>query len=195
MLWVAEVEMETATLMPAEAQALGFVPVEVYLTTSYSPDCDYVDGEVQERNVGETSHSSAKKFFITFFAINEKKWGVRVFPEDRIQISATRYRVADLCAVRRETPLEQIIRTPPLLCVEVLSPEDRVSRTQEKVDDYIQMGVQAVWVIDPRRRRVWVAENTVTMQRVEDVLTLKGTDIRVPVADIFSEMDEMMKLA
>src|ERR1700744_4595833 len=167
------------------------VPVEVYLTSMYEPDCDYVDGELLERNVGETPHSSAQKFFITFFAANEKTWGIRVFPEDRIQVSDTRYRVADICVVRRSTRLEKIIRTPPLLCIEILSPEDRMSRTQEKVDDYIQMGLQAVWVIDPRRRRAFVADRSVTLQPVEDELTLEGTEIRVPVVEIFSEIEEM----
>src|ERR1017187_9837216 len=33
------------------------IPVSEYLRTSYSPDCDYVDGEVQERNMGEQDHS------------------------------------------------------------------------------------------------------------------------------------------
>jgi len=33
------------------------VSVEEYLNTSYSPDCDYVDGEVLERNLGEREHS------------------------------------------------------------------------------------------------------------------------------------------
>jgi len=30
-----------------------FVSVREYLTTSYRPDCDYVDGRIEERNVGE----------------------------------------------------------------------------------------------------------------------------------------------
>ena len=33
------------------------ISVEEYLRTSYRPDCDFVDGEVLERNVGETDHS------------------------------------------------------------------------------------------------------------------------------------------
>ena len=32
------------------------IPVEVYLTSVYRPDCDYVDGEVLERNLGENDH-------------------------------------------------------------------------------------------------------------------------------------------
>ena len=30
--------------------------VEEYLKTTYRPDCDYIDGEVLERNVGEFKH-------------------------------------------------------------------------------------------------------------------------------------------
>lgn len=32
-----------------------------YLRTSYRPDCDYLDGEVVERNFGEFDHSSAQR--------------------------------------------------------------------------------------------------------------------------------------
>ncbi len=31
--------------------------VREYLSTSFRPDCDYVDGEVVERNVGEYDHA------------------------------------------------------------------------------------------------------------------------------------------
>ena len=37
------------------------VSVEEYLHTSYRPDCDYVDGEVQERNLGNEIISSAQR--------------------------------------------------------------------------------------------------------------------------------------
>ena len=38
------------------ATAPTLISVEEYLSTSYHPDCDYVDGELEERNVGEYSH-------------------------------------------------------------------------------------------------------------------------------------------
>ncbi|MBB6142168.1 hypothetical protein HNQ77_000106 [Silvibacterium bohemicum] len=34
------------------------VPVEVYLRSSYEPDAEYVDGEIEERPMGEYEHSS-----------------------------------------------------------------------------------------------------------------------------------------
>ena len=49
--------------------------------------------------------------------------------------------------------MEQVFRTPPLLCVEVLSKDDTMSSMQERIRDYIEMGVPNVWLIDPRTRR------------------------------------------
>ena len=43
--------MSTATL----------VPVEEYLATIYHPDCDYVDGVLLERNVGQKDHSNLSR--------------------------------------------------------------------------------------------------------------------------------------
>lgn len=43
------------------------VPVEEYLRTMYDPDCDYVDGEVQERNWGERDHSDLQTEFVHYF--------------------------------------------------------------------------------------------------------------------------------
>ena len=44
---------------------------------------------------------------------------------------------------------------PPVAIIEVLSPEDRVSRYQQRLDDYRAMGVANVWVIDPMRRKAF----------------------------------------
>ena len=44
------------------------ISVAEYLSTSYRPDCDYVDGEVQERNLGEYDHANIQAFSIEFSA-------------------------------------------------------------------------------------------------------------------------------
>ena len=53
-----------------------------------------------------------------------------------------------------DAPFGGITRMAPLLCVKVLSPEDRMSRMQSKVEDYIRLGARSVWIIDPYSRRV-----------------------------------------
>ena len=39
------------------ATATTLIPIEEYLRTTYHPDRDYVDGEIQERNLGEREHA------------------------------------------------------------------------------------------------------------------------------------------
>jgi Uma2 family endonuclease len=168
-----------------------YVPREEYLNTTYRPDRDWIDGETKEHTMGEQPHASVQGFFTQLFRNNAIDWQVRVFPEQRVQTSANNYRIPDVCVVRRATPMEPIVRTPPLLCIEILSREDRMSDIQERVEDYLAMGVQAVWVVDPQRRRAYETLPNGALQPVPSTLTLAGTEIRIPLADVFAELDEM----
>lgn len=45
---------------------------------------------------------------------------------------------------------------PPVLAVEVLSPNDKPGKVTRKVDDYLNGGVKVVWVVDYEERNVTV---------------------------------------
>ena len=47
--------------------SIAVVPVEEYLSTTYRPDCDYVDGEVRERHVGEYEHANLQARLTIWF--------------------------------------------------------------------------------------------------------------------------------
>src|SRR5450755_848698 len=101
------------------------VPLQVYLETDYRPDCDWIDGEVKERNVGEGQHSSVQKFFVRYFGNRESELEVRVWPEQRVQVASARFRVPDVTVMRASDPFETIITMAPLLCIEILSRDQR----------------------------------------------------------------------
>lgn len=172
--------MATATL----------VPLREYLETSYRPDRDWIDGEVRERNMGEGQHSSVQSFLTRVIGNHASEWDVRVYPEQRVQTSESHYRVPDVCVVRRSAPFEAIVHTPPLLCIEILSREDRMSEMQERVDDYLAMGVEVVWLVDPRRRKAFIADAS-GLHESSQVLTVPGTVVRVQVSEAFAELDEL----
>jgi len=130
------------------------VTIEEYLSSVYETDCDYVDGEVQERNLGEFDHARLQLAIAAYFYARRKEWGICVVPEQRVQVTPTRFRVPDVCVVVGE-PTSQIFRVPPFICVEILSPEDRVSRTNERITDYLRFGVPYVWIVDPQTRKAW----------------------------------------
>jgi Uma2 family endonuclease len=127
-----------------------YVPIEVYLRSSYEPDAEYVDGRIEERPMGEYDHASWQEAIMKWFWQHENEWGIRVKPELRIQVSPTRFRVPDVTVLDRSRPIEQIITHPPLAVFEILSPEDTMTRIMRKLDDYAAMDIAQIWVIDPQ---------------------------------------------
>ena len=120
-----------------------------YMRTSYHPDRDYVDGEVQERNLGEFDHAAVQTFLASWFYQHRQEWQLHVFVEMRVRVSAERVRIPDVCLVARSQPIEQVLTMPPRAVLETLSPDDRITRYNERLADYRQMGISNVWVIDP----------------------------------------------
>jgi len=125
-------------------------PVDEYLSTSYTPDVNYLDGHLEERNVGTKAHG--KMTFHIKKLLDDR--GLAAFIETRLRINDTRYRVPDVCAYLSE-PDEEVFTKPPLLCVEVLSPEDRMNKVVTLAKEYLAMGVPVVWVIDPAGRQAF----------------------------------------
>jgi Uma2 family endonuclease len=165
------------------------VPVSEYLRTSYEPDCDYVDGELQERNVGELDHSDLQSQLLELLRTAENKRHIRANSELRIQVKPNRFRVPDVCVRPLAVAKEKVLRQPPLLCIEVLSPEDRMSRTLEKVRDYLEMGVPEVWVFDPETRSVLICKGATAVTQTEGTITIPETPVTLKLADIFSALD------
>ena len=127
------------------------IPISEYLATSYRPDREYVDGELLERNVGKNEHSRLQALLAIWFGKFEDQWGVAVFTEQRVQVSATRIRIPGVLLVPL-TPQPDVIVEAPLLVVEILSPDDSYTETQRRAGDYFAMGVGTVWIIDPVNR-------------------------------------------
>ena len=175
--------MATATL----------IPVSEYLTSVYRPDCDYVDGELQERNVGERPHSSLQLILAAIFHANRRAWHVVSFPELRVHVSKERYRIPDVCVLRDTDPADNVVQAAPLICIEILSPDDRINRMQERTADYARMGVENIWLFDPLTRRAWVETADGSLARVEHEFTVSGTPIRIVLADVFAELDDMQQ--
>jgi Uma2 family endonuclease len=101
------------------------VTLSEYLATSYRPDCEYLDGELLERNVGEWDHSRLLTLLSRYLSMREKQWGILVVVEQRVQVKIARFRVPDISVLTGPPPDGGIIVEPPYLCIEILSPSDR----------------------------------------------------------------------
>ncbi len=165
--------------------AATLVSIEDYLSTSYSPDREYIDGRIVERNLGEKTHSTIQGNLIHYLMTRRKEWGIRVYPEQRVQVSPTRFRIPDVTVVKASQFQGEIFKNPPHLCIEVLSKDDTLDYMQEKIDDYLRFGVPYIWIINPRLRKGYVATKAGMVEAESGALTTSDPDIRVPVAELF----------
>ncbi len=166
------------------------IPVSEYLATTYRPDRDYVDGELQERNLGEYDHADVQFGLSTFLRNKSREWNIRVVGENRVQISPTRFRIPDICVLSADQPREQIIHQPPMLCIEVLSPRDTISNMRDRIHDYLNMGVPQVWLLDTGTRTAIVCSGNTMVEQTTGNLTLPGSPIVVSISEIFSVLDQ-----
>ncbi len=161
------------------------ISVEEYLASSYEPDCDYVDGHIEERNLGEWNHGTLQARIGAYFLTRYEKDGVQVASELRVQVKAKRFRIPDVCVVLGD-PGEEILTKPPFLCIEILSPEDRMSRIKERINDYLAMGVPYAWVLDPQTKRAYCVTMAGGWREVTDgVLRTENPVLEVPLSEIF----------
>jgi len=156
--------------------------VEEYRRTSFEDgDRELVDGEVVERNIGELPHSTAQMEVMCALANHRPESGIQVVPTIRIQTSPTRVRVADIAVWRPGDIGTGIPTVPPFLVVEILSPEDRMVRMQEKVAEYLAICTEYVWLIDPEERKAIVYSQHAPAGRLEQVLRTQNPDIEIPL--------------
>lgn len=161
------------------------IPVSEYLDTTFRPDREYIDGEVRERNVGKWEHARVQWLLAHWFGNHESTWNVIGSTEQRVQVSPTRVRVPDL-VVLRPGPQPDILTQPPLLVIEILSPDDTYSDLQERCQDYRQMGVETVWIIDPKTRsgRMCSGAEWLGAKRLE----VSRTPIHVHLDELFGQI-------
>jgi len=167
-----------------------FISVREYLTTSYRPDCEYIDGRIEERNLGEYDHGLLQLILGQMFMNNREAWKIRAVTDVRTQVKKSRFRVPDLSVLRADAPKEQIITHPPLIVIEILSPEDRLSRFQDRIEDYLAFGVENIWIIDPERRAAYMASASGLHPVRSNELTVPETPIHVVLSDLFAELDQ-----
>lgn len=160
------------------------VPLSEYLNTSYRPDCDYLEGELLERNVGQAEHSILQTALGAWFYSRRKQLGISVYVEQRVQVKAKRYRVPDITVVAGQGPSTGIITEPPFLCIEILSPDDGYTEMKRRVADYLEFGVRHVWVIDPRTNLASVYTASAAYEVKDGTLSTTDPDITVNLNEL-----------
>lgn len=166
-----------------------WVSVETYLHTSYRPDCDYVDGAVLERNLGQFTHSMLQMLVLVAIQSHAAEWRVLALPEQRLKIRAGRYRVPDVMVLAADAPRTPVIEHPPLLCIEIVSPDDRMKDLIERSSDYLALGVPETWILDPVANRAYVFSEAGLREVTADDRQLVCGKISLDLPALFAQLD------
>jgi Uma2 family endonuclease len=160
------------------------ISVDEYLRTSYSPDREYVDGELVEMHVGDWLHSLVQSNLI--FALRTKYPHLKVVPELRSKVTATRYRLPDV-SVLLEPPSGRVLTAPALIAIEIISEDDTVSRLLEKLNEYEALGTPNIWTFDPRTHEMFTfRKRALTMVTGDTISTTDGA-IQLTREEIFRD--------
>ncbi len=163
------------------------ISVEDYLRTTGDPDCEYVKGVLEERAVPERDHAAWQKVLLRWFADRERAWNIEVFTELRVQVAADEFRIPDVVLLSRQAPREQIITHPPLAVFEILSPSDTMTGMLDKLAAYQQMGIPAIWVIEPRKPAYYLYSSGHLSPA--HIFELPGATLTVPMSEFAVTLD------
>ena len=122
---------------------------EQYLATHYEREPEYVRGDVVERSLPTKRHSKIQQ---RLSVVLDR---IGCYPELRLRLADNVFRVPDISVYERE-PENEVPTTPPLLIVEINSPDDRIHNVLEKCEEYRTWGVSNVWVVEPELKKLYV---------------------------------------
>jgi Uma2 family endonuclease len=112
--------------------------------------------------------------------------GLEVGIEVTCQIRPGKYLVPDVVVQDRNRIQDPYPIEPVHLCVEILSPSDRMSTVLAKCEDYHDWGVETVWIIDPEDPRAWEFQKGQRPQEVPLMGSLTAPDISISLPELFS---------
>ena len=151
--------------------------------SEYEPEI--VRGEVVERPMPDTTHAELQMELGFLFRPAKLSHGLWVGGDLRVRTSAGNLRLIDV-AIYRTRPTVRLPENPPVVTVEILSPEDRFDDVFEKCEEYRAWGVENVWAVEPRRHRLCVYRDGELHSQPD--LSLPEFGVHVSAASLFAQL-------
>lgn len=106
--------------------------------------------------------------------------------EVTIRIREGKYFVPDVIVQSRDHIQAPYPTEPVPLCIEILSPDDRMSEVLAKCEDYHAWGVPTAWIADPDNERAWEYRAGQRLKEIASDGSLTAEGISIPVSQVFS---------
>ena len=166
------------------------VSVEEYLRTSYKPNCEFVDGVLVPKAMGTRKHSKVQT---RIHDLIEKAFPhYEAMTELTLRINDRKYLIPDLAVDLASRPQDPYPLSPVHLCIEILSPGDRVAEAFAKCEAYLAWGVPYAWILDPQTCKAWEysKESGAPIEIHPADGELAAGEIRILLSEIFAVLSK-----
>ncbi len=162
------------------------ITIDEYLGTSYEgTDREYVEGEVVERSMPTLDHSEIQARWVEIvYELKRQGLPLRALTELRHRLFLERVRIPDVAIFAGPRPEEQVPTIPPLVAIEILSPDDRAILILEKLREYDSFGVAHIWLVDPEKQELYTYTHG-TLSAVRE-FTIPEYSVTISHATIFT---------
>ena len=163
------------------------VSLEEYLRSHYEPECELINGELFPKPMGTREHMRMEKRLLEILGRFQRQGLGEILPELSIRFGND-VRIPDLVFAPPGAEFENgILVSTPLLCVEILSPSQRLSELFAKCEAYHSWNVPYCWVIDPVKNLCWEYHRELPVELKPRGGTVAAGGVAVPVAELFPE--------
>ncbi len=156
------------------------ISVEQYLNSRFEGfEPEYAHGEIVERSMPTVIHSWLQSVLVMRMAIAG-------FPlvAVRLRVAPDVFRIPDIALFTGALPAEAVPTKPPLVVVEIVSPDDRHTDLLRKLAEYRDFGVRHIWVVEPELRQMHVYDG-LSLVAVSD-FSLPDLSFQITLAELFS---------
>lgn len=178
--------------MGAVAEAVNrMVSVDEYLNSSYRPDCELIDGRLEEKPMPTRLHSYVQVLIGQWFQNHKRDWGTLAMSEARTRVREDRFRLPDVSVVligvkMIDAPMEE----PPLIAIEIMSREDTFASLRDRASDLSRMGAEYIWLLDPAAQKAYAFDGE--DWRTSTMLQVAESPIHLDLHWLWTEVQEQL---
>jgi Uma2 family endonuclease len=158
--------MSSTTLHPALPQLGRLMTFEEWAAMDEDEPGELVDGRLEEEEVPDLIHELVVSWLIHVLWSWVGQKGFVFGSDGKYAVRSDRGRKPDVAVYlhpeARRPPARGLVRVPPDIVVEVVSPSPRDERRDriEKMDEYAAFGVTWYWIVDPGLQSLEIFELT-----------------------------------
>ena len=169
------------------APTARLLSVADYLAAETKPASEYEDSVMTRKPWPTRKHGLIQGWLVEL--LRQQSPHLEPGSEITVQIRTGKFMVPDVIAQRRDAIQDPYPTEPVALCVEILSPSDRLSDALAKCEAYLAWGVPHTWIVDPDQRCAWTCSAGDRLREVPANGSLQAQGVALPLATVFQPLD------